>query len=351
MLARLLRSFSDDLAIDLGTENTRIAAAGRGVIVSEPSVAAVDLSTRRISARGLAVGHLAKQIEGRTPADIDVRHPVREGVIADFQLCEAMLRTLLAKTRRSRLHLPPRAVVGLTEVATEVERRAVFNSVARAGARQVFGWSKAMAAALGAGLPVAEPTASAICDIGAGTAEIAVVSLGRVVVARAVRLGGHAFDQALCEHLRRHRRLRVGLPTVEQLRIAHGAAQSDDDDARAEVAGVDAATGLPRSLAISRAEIALALADPLQKLADAVREVVENLNIELAADLTRLGLTLSGGAAQLAQLDRFLSDQLGIPVRLAVEPDNAVIRGLLTCAEHLDAWKSALVSVHDERIA
>lgn len=351
MLAGLLRSLSDDVAIDLGTENTRIGVAGRGVIVSEPSIVAIDLAARRIAAKGIAVGCLAKQIEGRTPSDIEVRRPVREGVIADFQLCEAMLRALLAKTRQSRLRLPPRVVVGLTENATEVERRAFFNSVSRAGARQVFGWSKAMAAALGVGLPVAEPTASAICDIGAGTAEIAVVSLGRLVAARSVRVGGSAFDQSLCEHLRRHRRLRVGLPTVESLRIAHGAAQSEDDDARAEVAGVDAATGLPRTVAISRAEIASALAEPLRKLADAVREVVENLGIELAADLARQGLTLSGGAAQLAQLDRFLSDQIGIPVQRAVDPQNAVIRGLLTCAEHLDAWKSALVSVHDERIA
>lgn len=351
MLAGLLRSLSDDVAIDLGTDNTRIAVAGRGVVVSEPSVVAVDLGTRRISARGLAVGYLAKQIEGRTPSDIEVRHPVRDGVIADFQLCEAMLRSLLAKTQRSRLRLPPRAIVGLTGGATEVERRAVFNSVARAGARQVYGWSKAMAAALGVGLPVAEPTGAAICDIGGGTAEIAVISLGRIVAGRAVRVGGHVFDQALCDHLRRHRRLRVGLPSAEQLRITHGTAQSDDDEARAEVAGVDAATGLPRTLAVSRAEIAEALAEPLRKLADAVREVVESLDIELAADLTRYGLTLSGGAAQLAHLDRFLSDQLGIPIQLAVDPADAVIRGLLTCAEHLDAWKSALVSVHDERIA
>ena len=351
MLAGLLRSLSDDVAIDLGTANTRIAVAGRGLIVAEPSVVALDLGTRRISARGLAVGHLAKQIEGRTPSDIEVRHPVREGVIADFQLCEAMLRTLLGKTRQSRLRLPPRAVVGLTQTATEVERRAIFNSIARAGVRQVFGWSKAMAAAVGVGLPVAEPTASAICDIGAGTAEIAVVSLGRIVASRAVRVGGHVFDQALCDHLRRHRRLRVGLPSAEQLRIVHGTAQSDDDEARAEVAGVDAATGLPRTLAVSRAEMAQALAEPLQKLADAVREVVEGLGIELAADLARQGLTLSGGASQLAHLDRFLSDQLGIPVQLAVDPAGAVIRGLLICAEHLDAWKSALVSVHEERIA
>ncbi len=351
MLAGLLRSLSDDVAIDLGTETTRIAVAGRGVIVSEPSVVAIDRATRRISARGLAVGHLAKQIEGRTPSDIEVHRPMREGVIADFELCEAMLRALLGKTRQSRLRLPPRAVVGLTETATEVERRAIFNSVVRSGARRVFGWSKAMAAAVGVGLPVAEPTASAICDIGAGTAEIAVISLGRVVAARAVRLGGRTFDQTLCEHLRRHRRLRVGLPTAEQLRIAYGSARSDDDEARAEVAGVDAATGLPRTLAISQAEIAQALAEPLLRLADAVREVIESIGIELAADLARQGLTLSGGAAQLAQLDRFLADQIGIPVQLAVDPANAVIRGLLTCAEHLDAWKSALSSVHEERIA
>ena len=348
MLQRLLKRLSADLAVDLGTATTRIAVAGEGVVVEEPSVIAVEQGTRRVLARGGAVGHLARQIEGRTPGSITVIRPLNDGVIADFELCEAMLRYLMRKAQRPGLRLPPRVLVGLPQGITPVERRAVFNSLSRAGARRVWALSKAQAAVMGAGLPLGEPLASMICDIGAGTTEIAVVSLGEVAAGRSIRVGGDAFDRAIADLLRREFQFRTGLAAVEEVRKTIGCATAAGDHARAEIAGADAATGLPKKIEIGGADLRRALAEPLLRILEAVRETIDGLSAQLAADLAERGLVLCGGGALLRGLESFLSAGAELPVRYAGEPLTAVVRGLLVCVEQLDAWKPSLVSADDE---
>jgi rod shape-determining protein MreB len=346
MLENLLRRFSADLAIDLGTAVTRIAAAGEGVVLEEPSVVAVEQGSRRVLARGAAVGHLARQIEGRTPGSISVVRPLRDGVIADFELCEAMLRHLMRKAQRPGIRLPPRVLVGLPGGITPVERRAVFNSATRAGARQVWAMNKVKAAAIGAGLPLGEPLASLVCDIGAGTTEVAVLSLGDIVATRSVRIGGDAFDQAIVDDLRRRHQLRIGLPTAERLRWEIGSAVAGADRS-ADVGGCDA-NGLPRKQAVSAAELHAALTEPLLRILESVKETIDGCSGELGADLADRGLTLCGGGSLLHGMDQYLSQGTGIPVHRAAEPLTAVARGLLVCAEQLDAWKPALISADDE---
>lgn len=347
MLESFRRTFRNDWAIDLGSATLRIAAAGKGLVVAEPSLMAVVKGSHRPAGDGQAIGFTAQQILGREPAEFEVVAPIREGAIADDRIAELMLRGFFRRLRSSIFQWSPRIVVALPASATPVERRVLFQTLYRAGARRVFGWSKGLAAAVGLGLPIGEPSAWAVCDIGAETTEIAVVSLGRPVAARGLRFGGRAFDQALADHLRRNRRLRVGLPSLEQFRIEHGTARSDDEQAGGEIAGIDSATGLPRCVLVSRAEFAAATAEPVRRIGDAIRQTLEELGIEPAADVARYGLILCGGASQLDRLDQVLADQLGVPVRRADQPEEVVIRGLLACAERLDDWKPSLTTIDD----
>ena len=347
MLNRVFGLFSADLAIDLGTANTLIASPGEGLVLDEPSVVAVSGRVPRIVAGGCAVGHLAKQMWGRTPDSISVVHPLKEGVITDFTLCEGMLRYFLRKVRRNRFTPRPRVLIGVPGAITPVEKQAVFHSAERAGAREVLLISEAKGAAIGVGLPVAEPLASMIVDIGGGTTEVAVISVGDIVSSRSLRVGGDHMDQAVADDLRRRYGLRIGPAAAEQLRIDLGSASPLERELVAEAGGADAASGLPRRLTITSEEIRAALADPLEAIVDAIRQTVDDCSPDLAADLVHHGLVLCGGGALLRALDRYLAERTGIPVRVAADAPSAVARGLLICLEHLDTWREALESSDD----
>ena len=348
MLNRLLGYFSSDLAVDLGTANTLVSVAGEGLVLNEPSVVAVQQRSGRILSGGCAVGHLAKQMQGRTPESISVVRPLADGVITDFELCEAMLRYFLRKAQRPGMRLRPRVLVAAPGCITPVEKRAVFNSTQRAGARQVFLLPEAKAAAIGVGLAVAEPVASMVCDIGGGTTEVAVMSLADVVASRSIRVGGDEMDQAIVDYLHRHYSLRIGLPTAERVRIDAGSAWPLEEECAEEVRGLDLVSGLPRRATVTSEEIRQALADPLEAIVEAVKGTLEGVSPDLASDLVEGGLVLCGGGALLRGIDRYLAEQTGLPVRVTAEPLVAVARGTLICMEHLDQWRPALQSSDDD---
>jgi rod shape-determining protein MreB len=348
MLRRFLGRLSPDLALDLGTANTLVSVAGDGLVVNEPSIVAVEESTRRILSQGCAVGHLAKQMQGRTPDSISVVRPLAAGVITDFELCESMLRYFFRKAQRHGWTLKPRVLVAVPGSITAVEKRALFTSTHRAGARQVLLIPEAKAAAIGVGLPIHEPVASMVCDIGGGTTEVAVMSMGDVVASQSVRVGGDAMDLAIADYLRRRYSLRVGLPSAERLRIEVGSAYPLDQELVDEVRGIDAVSGLPRKAVVTSEEVREALGEPLDRIVDAVKRTVDACHPELAADLVDQGLVLAGGGALLRGLDRFLLEQTGLPARLSPLALEAVARGALVCLEDLPQWRSALESSDDD---
>ena len=347
MLHRFRALLGSDLAIDLGTANTLISVVGEGLVLNEPSVVAVEEGTHRILSGGCAVGHLARQMLGRTPQSISVVRPLSEGVITDFELCEAMLRYFIRKAQRHGWRLKPRVLVAVPGCITPVEKRAVYNSAERAGARQVFLMSEAMAAAVGAGLPIAEPVASMICDIGGGTTEVAVLSLGDIVASQSVRVGGDAMDRAIVDYLKRHYSLRVGIPVAEQLRIDCGSAYPLEQELVEEVRGVDLVSGLPRKAVVTSEEVREALAQPLTQIVEAIKQTLDDCTADLAADLVDNGIVLAGGGALLAGIDRFISDETGLPARVVADPLEAVARGTLICLAHLKKWRGALESSDD----
>jgi rod shape-determining protein MreB len=348
MLNCLTSWFCADLAIDLGTANTLVAVAGEGLLLNEPSVVAVEQGTRRVLSRGCAVGHLAQHMLGRTPESIAVVRPLRDGAIADYQLCESMLRYLLRKALRGRRRGRPRTVVAIPAGTTPVERRAVYSSLHRAGAGQVYLLSAAKAAALGCGLPIAEPVASMVCDIGCGTTEGAVMSLGESVASSSVRVGGDAMDRAIVEYLRRNYSLRVSVQTAERLRIDIGCAYRLPVELSDEVSGLDAISGLPRKATVTSEEVREALAGPLETIIDAVKATLDECGPDLAADLMAHGLVLAGGGALVRGIDRLLAERTGLPVRLAGDPLAAVAAGAQVCLEHFSQWRGILESGDDE---
>jgi len=348
MLKRLFGYFGSDLAVDLGTANTLISVAGEGLVLDEPSVVAVWQRTGRILSGGCAVGHLAKQMLGRTPESISVVRPLSAGVITDFELCEAMLGYFFRKAQRPGLKLRPRVLVAVPGSITPVEKRAVFNSTHRAGARQVFVVPEAKAAAIGVGLPIGEPVASMVCDIGGGTTEVAVMSLGDVVAGRSIRTGGDEMDQAVVDYLRRHRSLRIGPSAAEHLKIEIGSAWPLEEERAEEVCGLDTASGLPRKATVTSEEIRQALSGPLETILDAIKHTLDQLTPDLAADLMQNGLLLSGGGSLTRGIERFLAHETGLPVRVAPEPLTTVAKGTLICLEHLERWRPALESSDDD---
>ena len=348
MLQRLLRNFRCNLAVDLGTANTLVGIPGQGLVLDEPSVVAIDQSSGKILSDGAAVGHMARQMQGRTPQRIAVVRPLAGGVVTDFVLCEAMLRYFLRKAQPPGWRLKPEVLVGAPGSATPVEKRALFNSVQRAGARRVWIMPEAKAAAIGAGLPIAEPVASMICDIGGGTTEAAVMSLGDTVAAASVRTGGDRMDRAIVDYLRRRYSLRVGVHAAERLRIDIGSAFPLAEELVAEISGADAVSGLPRQATITSEEVRHALEDPLDEIVEALRSVLDHCSPDLAADLTRQGMVLCGGGGLLRNLDRFLAERTGVPVRLDSQPLATVARGLLICLEHRQQWQTALEASDEE---
>ncbi len=348
MLQELLGRFRCDLAVDLGTVNTVICLPGEGPVVNEPSVVAVEQATQRVLSGGCAVGHLARQMQGRTPESIHVVHPLAGGVVTDYELCESMLRYFLSKARRGGWSLRPRVLVSAPGRITPVEKRALYNSLQRAGARQVLLLSEARAATLGAGLPVNEPVANMVCDVGGGTTEVSVMSLGDVVASQSIRVGGQAMDQAIADYLRRHYSLRVGLPAAEQLRIEIGSAYPLEEELSAEVRGVDTISGLPRRAVVTSEEVRHALAEPLDRIIDAIKQTIEGCPPELAADLVDQGLVLCGGGALLRRLDRLITEQTGLPSHVTEEPLLNVARGVQIVLEDLPQWRPMLESSDDD---
>jgi rod shape-determining protein MreB len=286
---------------------------------------------------------------GRTPDSISVVRPLSAGVITDFHLCEAMLRYFLAKARPLRWGLRPRLLVAAAGCLTPVEKRAIFTSAHRAGAGQVLLLRVAHAAALGVGLPIAEPVANMVIDIGAGATEAAVLSLGDVVASQSTRTGGDAMDLAIIDWLRRAHGLRIGLSTAEQLRIQIGSAWPSGDEQSEEVRGLDVTTGMPRRLEINSAGVQSALAEPLAKILETARATLDQCSPDLVSDLVDRGIVLCGGGALLRGLDRWLSHRIGIPARVAPDATTAVVQGTLTCLEHLDQWRE-LVESSDEAL-
>jgi rod shape-determining protein MreB and related proteins len=348
MLNRLRGLFGSDLAIDLGTANTLIGVAGGGLVINEPSVVAVAQASGQVPLQGCAVGHLARQMLGRTPDSISVVRPLREGVITDFELCETMLRYFMRKAQRPRWSARPRVLVAVPGSITPVEKRAVYNSAYRAGAATVLLLDEAKAAALGAGLPVTEAVASMVCDIGGGTTEVALLSMADVVAAESVRVGGDAMDMAVVEYLRRNYSLRIGLPMAESLRIEIGSACPLEHELVEEVRGIDVVSGLPRRATITSEEVREALEPPLERIVSAIRAVLDQVGPDLAADLVDHGMVLCGGGAMTRGLDRYLSERTAMPVRLAAEPLLTVVRGAQICLENLGHWRKLLESGHDD---
>lgn len=348
MLQQLLRYFRCDLAVDLGTVNTLIGVAGEGIVLDEPSVVAVHHRTGRVLSGGCAVGHLARQMQGRTPDSIAVVRPLADGVIADFELCEAMLRYFFQKVAPRSLRLKPRVLAAVPGSITPVEKRAVFTSMHRAGARQVFLMPEAKAAAIGIGLPIVEPVASMVCNIGGGTTEVAVLSLADLVASRSIRVAGDKMDEAIVGYLRRQYSLRIGPAAAERLRIDIGSAAPLEEEQVAEISGVDAISGLPRRATITSEEIREALAEPLEAILDAVQRTLDHVSPDLAADLVDQGMVLCGGGSLLRRLDGFLAERTGLPVRVAPDPMRAVAKGALVAVEQFQQWRTMMESSDDD---
>jgi len=342
MLNRLRRWLCPDLAIDLGTANTLVAIQGLGVVLDEPSVVALQKGSRRVLGKGTAVGKLARQMLGRTPDSITAVRPLQDGVITDFELCEAMLRYFIQKALRQSHGLRPRVVMAVPGGITPVEKRAVFNSAERAGAGRVFLLPESKAAGIGAGLPIAEPMASMVCDIGGGTTDVAIFSLADTVAAGSIRIAGAEMDDAIVDYLKRHYALRIGNQTAEQIKIDIGSAALLDQELTAEVRGGDMVSGVPRKAIVTSEEIREALAGPLEAILNCIKNAIERCDPELVSDLVDNGMVMTGGGALLRGIDTYLSEQLNVPVRIADEPLTTVARGSVICLDHLADWRDSL---------
>ena len=342
MFHRLRRFLCPDLAIDLGTANTLVSVQGEGVVLNEPSVVALEKGTRRVLGKGTAVGKLAKQMLGRTPDSITAIRPLKDGVITDFELCEAMLRYFIQKASRQTRGLKPRVIIAVPGGITPVEKRAVFNSAERAGAGRVYLIEESKAAGIGAGLPISEPIASMVCDIGGGTSDVAIFSLGEIVASQSVRVAGDELDEAVVEYLKQRFSLRIGTPTAEKVKIQIGSAYPLEQELTMEVRGLDTISGIPRKAVVTSEEIREALREPVTAILNCVKHCIEQCKPELVGDIVDHGMVLTGGGALLRGLDQLMNEQLGIPVRVADDPLTTVARGTAICLDHLSQWRSSL---------
>jgi rod shape-determining protein MreB len=337
--------FSNDLAIDLGTANTLIYARGKGIVACEPSVVAVKKDARGVR-RVLAVGREAKEMLGRTPGTIVAIRPMKEGVIADFDVTEAMIRYFITRAHQRTTLVKPRVIIGVPFGITEVEKRAVKESAQIAGAREVYLIEEPIAAAIGAGLPITEPSGNMIVDIGGGTTEVAVISLSGIVYSRSVRVGGDKMDEAIVQHMKRKYNLLIGEPTAEKIKMHIGNAFNQGETSAMEVKGRDLVAGLPKTITITSQEIREAMADPLSTIVDAVRTTLERCPPELAADLVDRGIVLAGGGALLRGLDRLLREETGLPVHVAEDPLSAVAEGTGRMLQEIEVLKRVTTSSH-----
>jgi rod shape-determining protein MreB len=348
MLSRLLGVMSADMAIDLGTANTLVYVRGRGIVLAEPSVVAIaDVRGKK---QVLAVGEEAKQMLGRTPGNIQAIRPMRDGVIADFEVAEEMIKHFIRKVHNRRGFASPIIVVCVPSGSTAVERRAIQESAESAGARRVFLIEEPMAAAIGAGLPVTEPSGSMIVDIGGGTTEVAVISLGGIVYSRSVRVGGDKMDEAIISFIRRNFNLLIGESSAERIKLEIGAARMPDNGADGpckEVKGRDLINGVPREIVVSQAHIAESLAEPVFQITEAVKVALENTPPELASDIVDKGIVLTGGGALLNRLDEVLREATGLPVVIAEDALSCVVLGTGRALEGLNTpLRNVLTSMY-----
>jgi len=334
--------FSTDMGIDLGTATTLVSVQGRGIVLNEPSVVAVKKGTNRVLLDGQAVGHEAKAMLGKTPGSIQAIRPLKDGVIADFEITEAMLRYFIGKVHRRTWAVRPRVVIAIPSGITTVEKRAVRNSAERAGARKVYLIEEPRAAGIGVGLPVEEPTASMVLDIGGGTTEVAVLSLGDVVTSTSIRVAGDEMDEAITNHMKRTYNLLIGEQTAERIKIGIGSAYELETELTMEVRGRDLIAGLPRRAVVNSEEIREALKEPVNAIIQAVKLTLEQTQPELSADLVSNGVMLAGGGALLRGIDKVIAEETGLPTQVADDPIASVARGTGLFLERLDFWKRYL---------
>ncbi|HEX2050325.1 MAG TPA: rod shape-determining protein [Actinomycetota bacterium] len=329
-----------DMAVDLGTANTLVYVRGRGIVLNEPSVVAINTKTGAI----LAVGQEAKKMIGRTPAHIVAIRPLKDGVIADFDVTEKMLRYFIQKVHRRSFLAKPRVVVCVPSGITGVEQRAVEEATISAGARSAYIIEEPMAAAIGAGLPVHEPTGNMVVDIGGGTTEVAVVSLGGIVTSQSIRIGGDELDESIINYIKKEYSLMLGERTAEEIKMAIASAFPMPEERQAEIRGRDLVTGLPKTIVISAEEIRRSVEEPVNAIVDAVKNTLDKTPPELAADIMDKGIVLAGGGSLLKGLDERLKHETGMPIHIAEDPLYAVALGSGKCLEEFESLKRVLIS-------
>jgi len=340
----ILGKFSSDLAIDLGTANTLVYVKGKGIVLCEPSVVAVHMDSKGVK-KVLAVGSEAKKMLGRTPGNIMAIRPMRDGVIADFDITEAMLRHFILSVHNRRTLVRPRVIVSVPSGITQVERRAVRETVESAGAREIYLIEEPMAAAIGAGLPITEPTSSVVVDIGGGTTEVAVISLSGIVYAKSLRIAGDKIDEEIVQYMKRKHSLLIGERTGEIIKMTIGCAYPDKEIRTVEVKGRDLISGIPKIIEINSEEIREAITEPISLIVDAVKNCLENTPPELAGDIVERGIVLTGGGALLRNLDVLIREETGLPVTIADDPLSAVARGAGMALDQLDVLKEVTCQV------
>ncbi len=338
--------FSSDMAIDLGTANTLVYVKGKGIVLNEPSVVAIE--EVRGKKQVLAVGNEAKQMLGRTPGNIQAIRPLRDGVIADFEIAEEMIKYFIRKVHNRRSFASPMVIVCVPSGSTAVERRAIQESAEAAGAIKVRLIDEPMAAAIGAGLPVTEPTGSMVVDIGGGTTEVAVISLGGIVYARSVRVGGDKMDDAIISYIRRNHNLLVGESSAERIKKEIGSAcpPEEGEGRTIQIRGRDLMNGVPKEITITERQIGEGLADPVAQIVEAVKVALENTAPELAADIVDKGIVLTGGGGLLANLDQVLRNATGLPVSIAENPLACVVKGTGSALDNLAKFKNVLSTMY-----
>lgn len=331
--------FSRDIGIDLGTANTLVQVKGKGIVVREPSVVAINKKTREV----LAVGDSAKNMIGRTPGDIVAIRPMKDGVIADFETTQSMLKYFIKKAMPRGMFGKPRVVICVPSGVTEVEKRAVEEASTNAGAKEAFLIEEPMAAAIGAELPVEEPSGSMVVDIGGGTSEVAVISLGGIVTSRSLRVAGDEFDESIVQYVKKEYNLMIGERTAEEIKVKIGAAYLRPKEESMEIRGRDLVTGLPKNIMITSTEVAEALKEPINSIVDAIKYTLEKTPPELAADIMDRGIVLTGGGALLSGLDRLIRSETGMPVSVAKNPLDCVVLGTGRVVDEIETLRKLLI--------
>ncbi len=340
----LLGLFSNDMGIDLGTANTLVYVKGEGIVLSEPSVVAIERGTSHV----LAVGDEAKRMLGRTPGNIVAIRPMKDGVIADFEITEAMLRYFIKKVHHRHVLVRPRIVIAIPSGITEVEKRAVKDSAERAGAREVYLIEEPIAAAIGVGLPIQDPVGNMIIDVGGGTTEIAVISLAGIVFSKSIRIGGDEMDQAIVEYLKKTYNLMIGERTAEEIKMKIGSAYPLEEEMTMEVRGRDLVAGLPKTVTVTSEEIRESLQEPLRAILESAKISLERTPPELSADLIQHGIVMAGGGSLLRGLDKLISEETCLPVHVADDPMTAVANGTGKVLNEIKYLRKVTVPVKSE---